>query len=89
MLITLLSSLLAFASPEQASIYLRQGNCYDAIRVYPSPTEAHYQLAIGRCHLKMGQLSSAEAMLLEVDGALKKHATRYRSAAALLARETY
>lgn len=89
MLIPLLSSLLAFASPEQASIYLRQGNCYDAIRVYPAPTEDHYRLAIGKCHLQMGQLSSAEAILSEVDGSLKKHATRYRSATALLAGETY
>lgn len=89
MIITFLSSFLALASSEQASIYLRQGNCYQAIQVYPEPEENHYKLAIGKCYLQMGQLEQAEFLLDEVGIPLKKYATQYRAEAALLAGETY
>ena len=66
-MIILFSAFLAQASPEQASIYLRQGNCYEAIQAYPDPEENHYKVfAIGKCHLQMGQLDQADMMLDEV-----------------------
>ena len=53
-MIILFSAFLAQASPEQASIYLRQGNCYEAIQAYPDP-----ERIIISCHRKMSPANEA------------------------------
>lgn len=75
---------LAFGNPQQASIALKQSNCAKAIAAYPAPVESHYKLAIGQCHLSMGNFDEATKLLQEVDGDFQHLAAELLAQTALL-----